>query len=223
MNETYPLAYSVEYPDRELNRLSSFFRIFTVIPIAIVLAAVSHATYGGWNDYGETFVTAGGLLFAGPLLMILFRKKYPRWWFDWNRELLRFSARVHTYLVLMNDEYPSTDEQQWVRLEIDYPNAETDLARGMPLVKWFLAIPHYIVLFFLGIAAFFAVIVAWFAILFTGRYPRSIFDFVLGVQRWALRVVAYAFILTTDKYPPFSLEEQQGTPPPPPAEQSPVT
>ena len=120
------------------------------------------------------------MLVAGPLLMILFRKKYPRWWFDWNRELLRFGARVHTYVVLMNDEYPSTDEQQWVHLEIEYPNVETDLARGMPLVKWLLAIPHYVVLFFLGIAAFFAVIIAWFAILFTGRYPRSIFDFVLG-------------------------------------------
>ena len=204
MNETYPLTYSVEYPDRELNRLSTFFRIFAVIPIAILLGTVAHATYGGDNE--TTYVAAGGILFAGPLLMILFRKKYPRWWFDWNQELLRFSLRVHTYLVLMNDQYPSTDEQQWVRLEIEYPNVETDLGRGMPLVKWFLAIPHYVVLFFLGIAAFVSVIIAWFAILFTGRYPRSLFDFVLGVQRWALRVAAYAFILTTDKYPPFSLE-----------------
>jgi hypothetical protein len=204
MNESYALTYSVDYPDRELNRLTTFFRIFTVIPIAIVLGTVAHATYTG---RGETvYVAAGGLLFAGPLLMILFRKKYPRWWFDWNRELLRFGVRVHTYLVLMSDEYPSTDEQQWVRLEIEYPNVETDLARGMPLVKWLLAIPHYVVLFFLGIAAFFAVIAAWFAILFTGRYPRSLFDFVLGVQRWALRVVAYAFLLVTDEYPPFSLE-----------------
>jgi hypothetical protein len=195
MNESYPLTYSVEYPDRDLNRLATAFRIFTVIPILIVLATVS----GGG-------AAAGGIVFFGTLLMILFRKKYPRWWFDWNRELLRFSTRVHTYLLLMNDQYPSTDEQQWVKLEVEYPNVETDLARGMPLVKWFLAIPHYIVLFFLGIAAFFCVIIAWFAILFTGRYPRSLFDFVLGVQRWALRVVAYAFILVTDRYPPFSLE-----------------
>jgi hypothetical protein len=200
MDETYPLTYSVEYPDRDLNRLTTFLRIFTVIPIAIVLATVS----------GEA-ATAGGIVFFGTLLMILFRKKYPRWWFDWNRELLRFSARVHTYLVLMNDKYPSTDDQQWVRLEINYPNAETELARGMPLVKWFLAIPHYIVLIFLGIAALVCVIIAWFAILFTGRYPRSLFDFVVGVQRWALRVVAYAFILATDKYPPFSLNGQSPT------------
>jgi hypothetical protein len=206
MDEKYPLTYSVDYPDRELNRLTTFFRIFTVIPIGIVLAAVDHYSFGGWGDRATTYAGAGGILVLGPLLMILFRKKYPRWWFDWNRELVRFVMRVHTYFVLMSDTYPSTDEQQWVNLEIDYPNTETDLARGMPLVKWLLAIPHYVVLLFLGIAAFFVVIIAWFAILFTGRYPQSLFDFVLGVQRWALRVGAYAFLLVTDKYPPFSLQ-----------------
>jgi hypothetical protein len=179
-----------------------------VIPILIVLAAVAGG-YGAnrYDDFGfSTALVAGGIVTGGPLLMILFRQKYPRWWFDWNRELLRFAARVHTYFVLMSDTYPSTDEQQWVRLEIEYPNVEADLSRGMPLVKWLLAIPHYIVLVFLGIGAFFAVIFAWFAILFTGRYPRGIFDYVVGVQRWALRVEAYAFVLVTDKYPPFSLE-----------------
>jgi hypothetical protein len=209
MNERYALTYSVDYPDRDLNRLTTFFRIFTVIPIAIVLASVSGWSYpyGTESEAAAGGAAVGGLLFLPPLLMILFRKKYPRWWFDWNRELLRFTQRVYAYLALMSDRYPSTDEQQYVRLEIDYPNAETDLARGMPLVKWFLAIPHYIVLVFLYIAAFICVIIAWFAILFTGRYPRSLFDFVMGVERWALRVVAYAFILVTDKYPPFSLQE----------------
>ncbi|MFL5906395.1 MAG: DUF4389 domain-containing protein [Solirubrobacterales bacterium] len=210
MNEDYALRYSVDYPDRELSRLTTFFRIFTIIPIAIVLQAVSGETYnfetGGANDATVTVIASGGFLIFAPLLMILFRKKYPRWWFDWNQELFRFSQRVGAYIALMSDVYPSTDEQQYVHLEIDYPNVETDLARGMPLVKWFLAIPHYIVLFFLFIAAFFSVVIAWFAILFTGRYPRSLFDFVMGVQRWALRVAAYAFILVTDKYPPFSLE-----------------
>jgi hypothetical protein len=210
MNEQYPLTFSVDYPDRVLNRLTTFFRVFTVIPIAFVLATVSGQTWswdwGGANDAGSTFAFAGGILFLAPLLMILFRKKYPRWWFDWNRELLRFETRVGAYIALLSDQYPSTDEQQYVKLEIDYPNAETDLARGMPLVKWFLAIPHYIVLFFLYIGAFFAIIFAWFAILFTGRYPRSIFDFVVGVGRWHLRVTAYMFILVTDKYPPFSLQ-----------------
>jgi Domain of unknown function (DUF4389) len=210
MNERYPLTYSVDYPERELNRLTTAFRIFTVIPIAIVLGTVAHATYGGWDENGTTYAAAGGLLFAGPLLMILFRKKYPRWWFDWNRELLRFGNRVLLYLALANDEYPSTDEQQYLHLEVDYPNVETDLGRGMPLIKWLLAIPHYVVLLFLDIAALFVVIFAWFAILFTGRYPRSLFDFVVGVIRWHNRVAAYALILVTDKYPPFSLQEETG-------------
>jgi hypothetical protein len=207
MNESYPLTYSVDYPDRELDRLTTFFRLFTTIPIWIVLGAVSGAAYGGGSTYAAgAFITAGGLLVGAPLLMILFRGKYPRWWFDWNRELLRFSYRVGAYFALQSDEYPSTDEQQYVHLEIEYPNVEEDLSRGMPLVKWFLAIPHYFVLIFLGIGAFFAVIYAWFVILFTGRYPRGVFDYVVGVDRWLLRVTAYAFILTTDKYPPFSLQ-----------------
>jgi len=207
--QAYPLTFSVDSLDWKMNRLTSFLRLFTVIPIAIVLAAVSGASYeigwGGSNNAATTVTAAGGLLFLAPLLMILFRKKYPRWWFDWNRELLRFSARVKVYFTLLRDEYPSTDEQQAVNLEIAYPDAENDLARGMPLVKWLLAIPHYIVLFFLAIAAFVCVVIAWFAILFTGRYPRSLFDFVVGVDRWFLRVNAYAFLLVTDQYPPFSL------------------
>ena len=148
---------------------------------------------------------AGGLLFLGPLLMILFRQKYPRWWFDWNRELLRFTNRLSVYLALMDDRYPSTDEEQSVHLDFPYPDVPRDLNRWLPLVKWFLAIPHYLVLFFLAIAAFVSVVVAWFAILFTGRYPRPLFDFVEGVIRWSNRVNAYALILVTDEYPPFRL------------------
>ena len=148
---------------------------------------------------------AGGLLFLAPLLMILFRQKYPRWWFDWNLELQRFGNRVGTYLALMNDTYPSTDDHQWVELDYAYPDAAADLNRWLPLVKWLLAIPHYIVLFFLDIAAFFVVIAAWFAILFTGRFPRGMFDYLVGVGRWTNRVIAYAHVLVTDRYPPFRL------------------
>jgi hypothetical protein len=203
----YPLTFSVDYPDRPLDRLTTFFRLFTVIPIAIVLGAVSGASFSGqYDEAGATVVAAGGLLFLGPLLMILFRKKYPVWWVDWNRELLRFTNRVHVYFWLMDDQYPSTDEQQSVHLDFPTPDAEADLARGMPLVKWLLAIPHYVVLFFLYIAAFVTVIIAWFAILFTGSYPRGLFDFVQGVLRWGNRVWAYALLLITDQYPPFSLE-----------------
>jgi Domain of unknown function (DUF4389) len=204
---SYPVQFSVDYPDRALSRLSTAFRIVLVIPIAIILGAVSNGTWQ-WSSGGQTTeiaAGAGGLLFFGPLLMILFRQKYPRWWFDWNLELQRFSNRVGVYLALMDDRYPSTTDQQSVRLEYPYPDAERDLNRWLPLVKWFLAIPHYIVLFFLWIAAIVVVIVGWFAILFTGRYPRGMFDFVEGVIRWQNRVAAYAFVLVTDHYPPFRL------------------
>jgi len=202
----YPVTFSVDYPDRRLDRLTTFLRIFTVIPIAIVLATVGGGTFHvGPADSGATVAAAGGLLFGGPLLMILFRRKYPRWWQDWNRELLRFSNRVALYLALCDDRYPSTDEQQAVHLELPVPDVPSDLNRWLPLVKWLLAIPHYVVLFFLWIGALIAVIVAWFAILVTGRYPRGLFDYVVGVARWHNRVVAYAFILVTDRYPPFRL------------------
>jgi hypothetical protein len=203
----YPVTLAVEYPDRSLNRLTTAFRIFTIIPIAILAATLAGGDYGGGYNgtYGYWASAGAGLLFLPVLLMILFRKKYPRWWFDWNRELLRFSNRIGIYLALMDDRYPSTDELQSVRLDFPYPDVEADLGRGMPLVKWLLAIPHYFVLFFLYIGAFFAVIFAWFAILFTGRYPRGIFDFVEGVIRWHNRVVGYALILVTDRYPPFRL------------------
>jgi hypothetical protein len=203
----YPVNLSVEYPDRPLDRLSTAFRIFVAIPIMIVLGAVSGTTWSYYSSSGTVHVVAGagGLLFLGPLLMILFRQKYPRWWFDWNLELQRFTNRVLVYILLMDDRYPSTDQEQGLRLDYVYPDVPRELNRFLPLVKWLLAIPHFIVLAFLWIAVFFVVIVAWFAILFTGRYPRGMFDFVEGVVRWGQRVVAYAFTLVTDRYPPFSL------------------
>jgi len=203
----YPLTYDVDYPDRKLDRLTSAFRIFTAIPILIVLAALGRVT--------ETVTTAGGhttkvvatgsaLLIVPPLLMLVFRRKYPRWWYDFNVELLRFQNRVGVYVALMDDRYPSTDERQSVHLEVPYPDANR-LNRLLPLVKWLLAFPHYFVLAFLYVGAFLAIVVAWFAILFTGRYPRELFDYLVGVGRWTNRVVAYAAILVTDEYPPFSL------------------
>lgn len=203
----YPVRLSVQYPDRPLNRVTTLFRIFAAIPILVVLATVAGGTWQWDNGDNEAIVIAGagGMLFLGPLLMILFRRKYPRWWFDWNLELQRFANRVMAYLALMDDRYPSTDEHQSVRLDYEYPDASRDLNRWLPLVKWLLAIPHYVVLFFLQIAAVVVVIVAWFAILFSGRYPRGMFDFVEGVLRWHNRVLAYAFTLVTDRYPPFRL------------------
>jgi Domain of unknown function (DUF4389) len=199
----YPVTFSVDYPERQLNRLTTFFRIFTVIPIAIILELLPGSSL---QTYGAMLAVSGGSIVVLPtVLMILFRKKYPRWWFDWNLELTRFSNRVGVYLFLMDDEYPSTDEHQAVRLDYPYPDVER-LERGLPLVKWLLAIPHYFVLAFLYIGVFFAVIGAWFAILFTGRYPRGIFSFVEGTFRWGNRVNGYALTLVTDQYPPFRLK-----------------
>jgi hypothetical protein len=204
----YPVQFDVDYPDRDLNRLTTFFRLFTVIPIAIVLVAVSGGSSYSWAARDETYAFGagvGGVLFFAPLLLIVFRQKYPRWWFDWNLNFARFENRVVSYLLLLRDEYPSTDEEQAVRLEFPYPDARNDLNRWLPIVKWLLAIPHYIVLFFLAIAAFVCVVISWFAILFTGRYPRGLFDFVVGVMRWGNRVQGYALVLITDRYPPFRL------------------
>jgi len=202
----YPATLSIDYPERALDRLTTFFRPFTAIPILVVLGLLAGPMLI-WEEGPWRFEISGLAAFVvlPTLLLILFRQKYPRWWFDWNLALARFTARVAAYLALLTDVYPSTDEEQAVHLEIRYPDAKEELNRWLPLVKWFLAIPHYIVLWFLDIAAVVVIIIAWFAILFTGRYPRDLFDFVVGVFRWHLRVLAYAFLLTTDRYPPFSL------------------
>jgi hypothetical protein len=204
-SSAYPATLKIDYPDRKLNRLTSFFRIFTVIPIAIVVGLIVKSVpeaHSGW-----AWASAGSLLFLPLVLMLLFRQKYPKWWFEWNLALSRFSYRVCSYMLLLRDEYPSTDEEQAVHLDLVYPEAKSQLGRGWPLIKWFLAIPHYFVLAFLMVAVFVCWVFAWFAILFTGRYPQSIFEFTVGVQRWCLRVEAYAFLLVTDKYPPFSLND----------------
>lgn len=203
----YPVRFSVDYPARSLDRVTTFFRIVVAIPILIVLGAVSASSWEWSSDNGSMTggAGAGGVLFFAPLLMIVFRQKYPRWWFDWNLELQRFSNRAGVYLALMDDRYPSTDDHQSVHLDYAYPDVKRDLKRWLPLVKWFRAIPHYIVLVFLNLAAVVTVVVAWFAILITGRYPRGLFGFVEGVFRWDNRVIGYALTLVTDTYPPFRL------------------
>lgn len=201
----YPLTYNVDYPDRPLNRLTTFFRWLWLIPIGVIAALLTsgNITVEGAN-YSWSWAV-GGILFLPVLLMLLFRQKYPRWWFDWNLELSRFLARVGAYVLLLRDEYPSTDEEQAVHLDFAYPDAK-QLNPVLPIFKWLLAVPHWFLLFYLWIGVVVCVIVAWFAILFTGRYPRSLFDYVVGVYRWTLRVEAYAVLLITDEYPPFSLD-----------------
>ena len=203
--DTYPARLDVDYPEEGLDRVRTAFRIVLLIPIVILAGLVSggfvNADTGDWAWLG-----GGGALFLPTLLMLLFRRKYPRWWFDWHLELWRFSNRVGAYVLLLRDEYPSTDEEQAVHLDVDYPDAEADLNRFLPIVKWLLAIPHYIALAVLWVVAIVVTVLAWFAILITGRYPRPMFDFVVGVARWSLRVEAYMWLLTTDRYPPFRLD-----------------
>ena len=205
MVSSYPVSFDVDFPSRPLGRLSTAFRFIIAIPIVVILTMLSGSTFGGDNsDARNTIVIGGAAVFVPLVLMLVFRQKYPRWWFDWNINVLRFSNRVTAYLALLDDRYPSTDEEQSVHLEFAYPDAQ-QLNRWLPLVKWLLAIPHYLVLFFLGIGALLAVVAAWFAILFTGTYPRALFSYVVGVLRWTNRVNAYAFTLVTDQYPPFRL------------------
>jgi hypothetical protein len=201
----YPASLTIDYPERNLNRLTTFFRIFTAIPILIIIGLITSGSLTWESGVGNYQYAIGGVVFLPLVLMLLFRRKYPQWWFDWNLALTRFSYRVSAYLYLLRDEYPSTDEEQAIHLDIASPDA-AELNRWLPLVKWIMAIPHYIVLFCLGIASLIITIIAWFAILFTGRYPKALFEFVVGVMRWSVRVLVYAFVLTTDKYPPFSFE-----------------
>lgn len=205
----YAARFELDYPET-LDRLTTFFRLIWAIPIVIVLSLVSGSGETYYVDQaGNAVRSAGGSLagglFLATVLMIVFRQRYPRWWFDFSLELGRFTARVSTYVLLLTDTYPSTEEAQAVHLEVDYPDVPAQLNRYLPLVKWLLAIPHYIVLAVLAIGVLIATILAWFAILFTGRYPRGLFDYVTGVYRWGTRVWAYAFLLVTDTYPPFSL------------------
>ena len=210
-NVPYPARLEIDYPER-LSRPKTLFRLILVIPILVVIGLLTAAFVSvetaseTANDLIEGLAMTGGVLFLATLLMLLFRRKYPRWWFDWNLEVTRFTARVGVYLGLLRDEYPSTDEQQAVHLDLDYPDAADDLNRFLPLVKWILVLPHYIVLIVLSVSAVVVTVIAWFAIIFTGRYPRGMFEFVVGVARWWLRVDAYGWLLITDRYPPFSLD-----------------
>ena len=204
--EGYPLTYSVDYPDRPLNRLSTLFRLPAALPILFLATLLTGTGDRAWIGQHTFGVASGGvaLLLFPVAVMLLFRRRYPRWWFDWNRELIRFLNRIAIYLTLMDDRYPSTEEQQAVHLELEYPDA-MQLSRWQPFVKWLLVIPHYLVLAVLQLAGLACALGAWLAILFTGRYPRRLFDFIEGVFRWNNRVIAYMALLTTDRYPPFSL------------------
>ncbi len=203
VTNAFPASLTIDYPSRPLDRLSTFFRPVALVPITIILGLITRPVIRFNPPSGACI--AGGSLFLATAFMLMTRRKYPRWWFDWNLELTRFGMRVAAYATLLRDEYPSTDDEQAVHVALEYPTAARDLDPWMPFIKWFLAIPHYAVLCLLTIGAVMSVALSWVVILFTGLYPRTLFDFVVGVLRWWLRVAAYAFLLTTDRYPPFSL------------------
>lgn len=241
----YPIKLSMDYPDRLLNRLTSFFRAITIIPIGIIalimMQTLPFLQFGTnyntdeqevnyfFTSFSTSSIEVGDIivltfiaailvpimifiagfiinLFNPIVLMLVFRRKYPKWWFDYYVMLIKFITRVGSYFMLLTDVYPSTDEDQNVHIDITYPDAGKDLSQGLPLIKWFFAIPHYIVLALLAVVVCICDVIIWFAILFTGRVPRSLFDLVVGFYRWNLRVSAYAYFQFTDKYPPFSLE-----------------
>ena len=205
-SEVYPVSLSINYAEEERDKLTTFFRPFVAVPILIILGLLFGSSLDWETSVWSVGVASAGMVVLPTVLMLLFRRKYPKWWFDWNLALSRFGLRVTAYLALLGDEYPSTDEEQSVHLDIPYPNAETELSQGLPLVKWLLVIPHLFILVFLCIAAVVCIIASWFAILFTGKLPKSLAEFLVGYLRWEIRVMAYAFLLTTDKYPPFSLD-----------------
>lgn len=185
----YPLRFDVEYPER-LSRLLIFVKWLLAIPHFIVLYFL--------GIIAELFLLIG--FFA-----ILFTKKYPKGLFDFVVNVYRWNANAVAYTALMRDEYPpfSWDAGQYpVTFEVDYPE---ELNRWLPLIKWLLAIPHMVVLFFLYIVALVLWVLAWFAILITGRFPRGMFDFMVGAMRWQYRVTAYAYLMR-DEYPPFSMK-----------------
>ena len=189
--QNYPVKLEIDYPESS-NRLTALFRLILVIPIVIILALIS------------TYAEALSLAIA---MMILFKEKYPRWWFEWHIGITKFAYRVAVYIFLMRDEYPSTDSDQSVHITIPYPDVKNELKRWMPLVKWFLVLPHIIALIFIFIGVLICTVFSLIAILITGRYPKGIFYFVEGFFRWTLRVSAFALLLTTDEYPPFRLKE----------------
>ena len=200
----YPVRFEVDYPER-LGRVSTVFRIILYIPIAIFLALVGGQafSYGDVGDATSTGLAGGGGIVLAIWATVIVRQYVPRWLFDFQVALMRFQARAYGYLALLTDRFPAFEGEYPISFDVRYP----DKLNRWKVAIWKIitSIPHIIILIFLYVAAFVVVVIAWFAILFTGRYPQGLHTFVAGVFRWSLRVQAYIFSLT-DEYPPFSLD-----------------
>ena len=185
----HPVTFSVAYPE-SLSRWKIFVKFLLAIPHLVVLYALS---------------LAAGITTLVAWFAILFTGKYPDGLFKFAVGVQRWNYNVNVYTLLLRDEYPpfSMDAGLYpVTYEVDYPD---HLSRLLIFVKFLLALPNAIVLLVVLLVACLASIVAWFAILFTGKYPRGIFDFVSGALRWNARLNAYTNLMT-DTYPPFSLD-----------------
>jgi hypothetical protein len=200
----YPVTFEAEYPE-QLARLSSAFRIILFIPVAIFLALVGGQAFN-YSDFGDATtisLSGGGGIVLAIWAAVLVRQYIPNWLFDFQVALIRFQARAYGYLALLTDRFPAFEGEYPINFDVRYP----DKLNRWKVAIWKIitSIPHFIILIFLYVAAFVVVVIAWFAILFTGRYPLGLHTFVAGVFRWSLRVQAYIFSLT-DEYPPFSLD-----------------
>lgn len=179
-------------------RLSVFFRPLLLLPVVILLSLLGGSSLSDDSSWGST-------VFLALALIVIFTGTYPTWLLTFIHGLQAFELKIGAYALLLRDEYPSLADRPFA--QVLYPNIEggARLKRFMPLVKWFLAIPHYVVLLLTGIAVFLLTVLAWFSILFTGRYPTSFLPFVVGWLKYYNRVVGYAFTLVTDQYPQFRL------------------
>ena len=198
MSNQIETVVTVQLENRD--RKSVLLRIFLVVPMAIFISA-----FTAWSGSTEASTFLSGLLFLPVLLALVFRGIYPSYILDFNRSLLALSTRVTAYILLLNDKYPSIEESADVKITFPDDEGGAKLNRYMPLVKWLLAVPLYLVGLVYTIYGIAVLIFTWFTILFTGKMPAFSADVLLGVTKYWNRVYGYAFLLVTDEYPSFSL------------------
>jgi len=199
MSNQIQTLIQVELEDR--NRLTAFFRLVIVMPVAIYVSAfaidsISTDTWG---------YSLGGLIFLPTLLALVFRGIYPSYALAFNHALISLETRVNAYALLLTDDYPSIEENDIVKITLPEVGEGSQLNRYLPLIKWFLAIPLYVMAIIYLVYGLFLTLFAWLSILFSGKYPVWCADAMVGILAFYNRVYGYAFILITDEYPSFSL------------------